>query len=169
MKPAGVSGTVIISNQRSYIKIKTLSSKNPTEIDGALSEVHGVFTTNHSKISHWANRFRGGCVSIDSDPRPGRPRTSTDERSAKLVALLKKAVVQSVNNFLEPLEQNLRSKMHKKRPQLFVAGQLILNDNARSHLAVVVTKSFTIMGGKYYLIAFCSPDMSPPDFDLFPK
>ena len=34
----------------------------------------------------WANRFRGSCVSIDRDPRPGRTRTSTDERSVKLVA-----------------------------------------------------------------------------------
>ena len=39
-----------------------------------------------STVSCWANRFRGGCVSIDNDPRPGRPRTSTDERTVKLVA-----------------------------------------------------------------------------------
>ena len=30
--------------------------------------------------------FRGGCVSIDNDPIPGRPRKSADERSVKLVA-----------------------------------------------------------------------------------
>ena len=34
----------------------------------------------------WANRYRGDCVSIDNDPRPGRPKTSTDERRVKLVA-----------------------------------------------------------------------------------
>ena len=34
----------------------------------------------------WANRFRAGYMNIDNDPRPGRPRTSTDERSVKLVA-----------------------------------------------------------------------------------
>ena len=39
-----------------------------------------------STVSHWANRFRGGCVSTDNDSRPGRPRTSTDERSVELVA-----------------------------------------------------------------------------------
>ena len=39
-----------------------------------------------STVSRWANRFSGGCVSIDNDPRPGRPRTSADERSVKLVA-----------------------------------------------------------------------------------
>ena len=41
---------------------------------------------DRSTISRWANRFRGGCVSIDTDPRPGRRRTSTDERNVKLVA-----------------------------------------------------------------------------------
>ena len=37
-------------------------------------------------VSHWANHFRGGCVNIDNDQRPGRPRTSTDEKSVKLLA-----------------------------------------------------------------------------------
>ena len=81
-----MSGSVTISDQWSYIKIKTLCDKNPTEIHSALSEVCGEFTVNRSTVSCWANRFRGGCVSIDNDSRPGRPRTSTDERSVKLVA-----------------------------------------------------------------------------------
>ena len=41
---------------------------------------------DRSTVSLWANRFRGGCVSTDNDPIPERPRTSTDERSVKLVA-----------------------------------------------------------------------------------
>ena len=60
--------------------------KNLTETYGALSEVCGQFTVDHSTVSRWADRFCGGCVSIDNDPRPGRPRTSTDERHVKLVA-----------------------------------------------------------------------------------
>ena len=86
MEPAGVSCTVIISGQRSCIKIETLRDKNPTEIHGALNVVYGEFTVDRSKVSRWANSFRGGCVSIYNDTRLGRPRTSTDERSAKLVA-----------------------------------------------------------------------------------
>ena len=67
MESAGVSGTVTISNQRSYIKIETLPGKNPTEIHGALSEVCGEFTVGHSTVSCWGtgNRFCSGCVSID--------------------------------------------------------------------------------------------------------
>ena len=81
-----MSGTVSISEQRSFIKIETLHLKIPTEIHGALREVCGEFTVDCSTVSRWANSFRGGCVSIDNGPRPGRPRTSTDDRSLKLVA-----------------------------------------------------------------------------------
>ena len=45
---AGVSGTVIISDQRSYNNIETLRGKNPTEIHSALSEVCGKFTVDRS-------------------------------------------------------------------------------------------------------------------------
>ena len=45
-----------------------------------------MFTVDRGMVSHWAERFRSGCVSIDNDPRSGRPRTSTDERTVKLVA-----------------------------------------------------------------------------------
>ena len=41
---------------------------------------------DRSTVSRWANCFHGGCVSIDNDPKPGRPRASTDERNVKLMA-----------------------------------------------------------------------------------
>ena len=41
---------------------------------------------DRSTGSRWANRFLGGCVSIDNDPTLGRPRISTNERSVKLMA-----------------------------------------------------------------------------------
>ncbi|PSN43215.1 hypothetical protein C0J52_17263 [Blattella germanica] len=74
MDPAGVSGTVTVEDQRSYIKIETLRGKNR-----ALSEVCGELTVDRSTVSRWVHRFRVGRMSIDDDPRPGRPRTSTDE------------------------------------------------------------------------------------------
>ena len=46
-----------------------------------------------------------------------------------------------MTDFLEPQEQKLFRKVHKNRPQLFVAGPLILHDNARPHIAGVVTKT----------------------------
>ena len=80
-----MSGTVTNSEQRSYIKFETLRGKNPTQIHAAISEVFGEFTVDRSTVSRWAISFRGGCVSIDNYPRPGRTRT-TDARCVKLVA-----------------------------------------------------------------------------------
>ena len=65
-----MSGTMIISEQRSYIKIKTLRVKNLTEIHGALSDVCGDFRVDHSTVSRWANLFRGDCVSMENDSKP---------------------------------------------------------------------------------------------------
>ena len=112
MKPAGVLGTVTISNQRSYIEIKTLCGKNPTEIHCALSKVCDEFTVDHKMVSHWANHFCGGCVSIDNDPRPGRRRTSTNERSVKLVA----DVLDHRATF-EELSRDMGAKISKENAQ----------------------------------------------------
>ena len=106
-----MSGAVTISDQRPYIKIETLRGKNPTEIYGALGEFFGEFTVDRSAVSRWSNGFRGGYVCIDNDPRPVKPRTSTDERSVKIVA--DALEVQHVKIFLQPREQKRRRKMRK--------------------------------------------------------
>ena len=61
MESAGVSGTVIISDQRSYIKVETSRGKDHTEIHSALSEVCGEFIVDRSMIFCWANNFDGLC------------------------------------------------------------------------------------------------------------
>lgn len=83
---AGVSGTVTAEDPRSYIKFENLRGKNATEILSALREVCGEQTVGRSIVSSWATRFREGRVSINDDPGPGRPKTSTDEQSVKPVA-----------------------------------------------------------------------------------
>ena len=64
--------------------------------------------------------------------------------------------------------KKLRRKMHKNRTQLLVAGPITLHDNARPHIADVVTKNRDC-GCDVLPHAPYSPDMSPPDFYLFPK
>ena len=70
-----MSVTVTISDQTSYIKIKTLGGTNSTQIQGALSEVCGEFTVDRSKICQWTKRFRGCCLSKENDSNQGSPRT----------------------------------------------------------------------------------------------
>ena len=71
MDSAGVSGTMTISDQRSYINIETLRGEDLTEIHGALSAVCGEFTVDRSTVCRWTNRYRGDCVSLDNVPKPG--------------------------------------------------------------------------------------------------
>ena len=49
------------------------------------STVCGEQTVDCSTVSRWATHFCEGRVTINDDPRPGRPKTSTDEQSVKLV------------------------------------------------------------------------------------
>ena len=48
-------------------------------------EVCGVEAVDRSTISRWAQRFREGRLSIENDPKSGRPRTSTDDQSVECV------------------------------------------------------------------------------------
>ena len=65
--------------------------------------------------------------------------------------------------------QKLHRKVHKNRPQLLVAGPLILHDNTRPLIADVVTKKLHDYGWEVLLHVLYSPNMSAPDLDVFPK
>jgi len=65
--------------------------------------------------------------------------------------------------------QKLGRKMHKNQPEFLGNGPLILHNNARPHLGKVVTNLLSKYEWGVLPHAPYSPDMSPPDFDFFPK
>ena len=67
------------------------------------------------------------------------------------------------------LVKYLRPAVRKKRPGLLEATPLILHDNAACHKAERVTSLWTSYGWDVLPHPTYIPDMSPPDFDLFPK
>ena len=78
---------MIVDNDPGAGKPRTSSDEKSVSLVADALEVRGEFTVNRSTVSRWDNFFfHSGCVSTANDPRPGRPRTSTDERSVKLVA-----------------------------------------------------------------------------------
>jgi len=85
MAAVRVSSTVTNDDQRADIKIETLGGKTPMEIHTSLMEVCGVEAVDRSTISRWAQRFREERLSIENDPKSGRPRTSTDDQSVERV------------------------------------------------------------------------------------
>ena len=67
------------------------------------------------------------------------------------------------------LQDVLRPKIRQKRSAMFAAGVLLLHDNARSHASRAVSEILEKYGWQVLPHPPYSPDMSPPDFDLFPK
>lgn len=67
------------------------------------------------------------------------------------------------------LMKYLRPAIRKKRPELLRASPLILHDNASCHKAARVTSLLTSYGWDVLPHPAYSPDISPPDFDLFMK
>jgi len=65
--------------------------------------------------------------------------------------------------------QKLRRKMHANSPDLLENGVLILHDNARPHIGKVVRELLDRYSWEVLPHPPYSPDMSPPDFDLFTK
>jgi len=65
--------------------------------------------------------------------------------------------------------QKLRRKMHANRPDLPENGVLILHDNAQPHLGKDVRELMDVYSWEVLPQQPYSPDMSPPDFDMFPK
>ena len=59
--------------------------------------------------------------------------------------------------------------MHKIRSDLLTRKPLILHDNARPHVGNIVTELLHQYEWEVLPHAPYSPDMSPPDYDLFPK
>ena len=65
--------------------------------------------------------------------------------------------------------QKLCRKMHKNQPELLGDGPLILHDNARPQLGKVVTNLLSKYEWEVLPHVPYSPDISPPDFDVFHK
>ncbi|VVC38002.1 Endonuclease/exonuclease/phosphatase [Cinara cedri] len=66
------------------------------------------------------------------------------------------------------LAKKLRPEIRKKRPGMLQNGVSILHDNARPHIGAPVVALLEKYGWERLKHPPYSPDLSPPDFDLFP-
>lgn len=67
------------------------------------------------------------------------------------------------------LQNNLRAALRRKRRHFLNNPPIILHDNARAHAAVAVTDLLLRWGWEVLYHPPYSPDLSPCDYDLFPK
>ncbi|VVC45370.1 Hypothetical protein CINCED_3A020214 [Cinara cedri] len=162
------SAHISVFEQRAYIKIETIRGKTVPEIHAALNEVCGTDTVDRSTVQRWHQRFRDGRISIDNSPRSGRPSTVTqDNTNAAILATLldedRRITAREIDN------EKLRPEIRKKRPRMLQNGVSILHDNARPHIGAPVVALLEKYGRERLKHPPYSPDLSPPDFDLFPK
>ncbi|VVC42113.1 Hypothetical protein CINCED_3A015308 [Cinara cedri] len=166
---------ISVFEQRAYIKIETIRGKTVPEIHAALNEVCGTDTVDRSTVQRWHQRFRDGRISIDNNPRSGRPSTVTqDNTNAAILATLatdRVPIGSSVTGdyYKTFLAKKLRPEIRKKRPGMLQNGVSMLHDNARPHIEAPVVALLEKYGWKRLKHPPYSPDLSPPDFDLFPK
>jgi transposase len=62
-------------------RIKFCEKLGDTQVQ-TIDKIQQAFGDNGMSISHikeWFNRFKDGCTSVHSEPRPGRPSTSRNE------------------------------------------------------------------------------------------
>jgi histone-lysine N-methyltransferase SETMAR len=67
------------------------------------------------------------------------------------------------------LQDVLHPMIRQKLSAMFAADVLILHDNARPHASGAVSEILEKYGWQVLPYPPYSPDMSPPDFDLFPE
>lgn len=88
VEETGFSSHVTRQDQHSYAKIETLRGRTPTEIHGQLKEVCGNSAVDRSTVSRWAQRFRESCRSILDVSRSDKPKITTENMSADIIATI---------------------------------------------------------------------------------
>ena len=74
-----------IKYQRANIRFCFLLGKSAAETVAMLRTAYGEEALSQARIYEWFSRFKSGQMSIEDEPRPGRPSTSkTDENIEKI-------------------------------------------------------------------------------------
>ena len=58
------------------IKFFVKEGLTPNEIQSEFIKVYGDSSPSFSKIKKWAAEFKRGCMSLEDDPREGRPKSA---------------------------------------------------------------------------------------------
>ena len=74
--------------QRVYIKMRTALKINAASIHQELVDILGDNAYSYRTVADWSRRFKDGRVSVEDDPRQGRPSTTLTKANIQLVEKL---------------------------------------------------------------------------------
>ena len=80
---------------RAVIKFLVLEGNTAKQVEERLTAVYKESSPSAATIKRWVKEFQRGRESLEDDPRPGRPSTSTNEENIETVHQLVMGIVVS--------------------------------------------------------------------------
>lgn len=128
--------------QRAAVKFCFLLGKSAAETIVMLKTAYGEAALSKTRVYEWFTRFKNGEMSIEDQPRSGRPSTSrTDENVDKINALVREDRRRTIDQLCEmsgvswsSIQRILSEDLHMKR----VAAKFVPRHRSHRPLRVAV-------------------------------
>jgi len=159
-----------LEEQRVCVKFCFKLGKTFTETFQMLQQAYGEDCLSRTQCHEWCQRFKSGRMSVEDDPKSGRPSTSMDDDHVEKVLAVSRQnrrltvheVFEEVGICKSSCHLILTDKLQMRRvaakfvPRL-LTDALLIREFLKKHEKTVVPQ------------APYSPDLSPADFFLFSK
>jgi hypothetical protein len=159
------------NEQRVAIKLCFKVGLSATETLVLVQKTYGNEALNRSNVFGWYSRFRDGRELVEDGDRVGRPKSTRTEVNIAAVAaelvisdrrIASKMIAESLN-----IPKTVVLRIMKE--DFCSRDFFLLHDNAPANKAASVCKFFTPKNVTTLYHTPYSPDLSPPDYFLFPK
>jgi len=163
-----------LEEQRVCIRFCFLLAKTAAETVTMLQEAFKEEALSQARVYKWFSRFKRGDMSLEDQPRSGRPSTSRTEEN---IQKIRDAIMFDRHRTIDKLEamtgvswSSCQRILTEERPELWRSGEWLLHhDNAPAHTALSVRQFLTKNGMTMASHPPYSPDLATCDFFLFPR
>jgi hypothetical protein len=136
-----------------------------------IKQAYGDNILSHTRVFESYARFQDGSDNLKDDERIGQP---TANQTPDMIETVRELISTDRQMTLWMMEEEVLShfveRIRRVRPQFQERGSwFLLHDNLRPHTAISIKQFLAKHGIPELNHPPYSPDLSPPDFFLFPK
>lgn len=171
--------------QRVYIKMRTALKINAASIHQELVDILGDNAYSYRTVADWSRRFKDGRVSVEDDPRQGRPSTTLTKANIQLVEKLidedsrisYRSLVELTSLNLNTIHKIIHDHLHMKKKKSRWIPHKLTPENKQKRLTFAnlfwphvhsnVHNFLKSKGMKTIDHPPYSPDLAPCDYWLF--
>ena len=159
----------IVKSQRAAVKFCFLLGKSAAETIVMLKTAYGDSALSKTRVYEWFSRFKNGEMSIEGQPRSGRPATSrSDENVDKINALIREDRRRTIDQLCEmsgiswsSVQRILSEDLHMGRVAAKFVPRLFTGEQRECRLQACFEQS--AQRGPWFFF------QGPCDFFLFPR